>query len=156
MRWNSQLKQSSLMNSQVKRQIDNLFPKINVDIIFIFSMCCNEGRNSTTTKSITFHRNQYKISMDVPSYTIKRGQPIHLKASIAYYDDTPIQFNQYNREILIGRNVQYNLTYQRYELNDNGTIAVRIPSDSLPFDVMVFFSAHTYKYQLIRNENNHI
>lgn len=89
------------------------------------------GRNASKEKDIVFHRNRYKISADPSTYEYKRGKPVNLNVAIAYHDDTPLEINEHNKYIYIGKRLQWNrrVNYNRYKLDDEGKAKVRLSTD---------------------------
>lgn len=120
-----------------------------------------------TKKQISLYENRYKISTDVKDFQYRVGHPIKFRIAVTHFDDTPILALKTGTEILVGKyeekrslqqTHQFNtqirfpyvlttipprhvttkqLTYEKYYLNENGTVNINLASNEKGFNVYV-------------------
>lgn len=89
------------------------------------------GRNQSASKDITIHQLRYKIRAVDLDPQFQSGIPVKVMLAVTYQDDKPIQVNDANKEIVIWKipnNKNLNQTYTKYELANNGTVLLSIPT----------------------------
>lgn len=109
------------------------------------------GRSQNASKDITIHRLRYKIRVLDLEPQFQMGIPIKVMVYVTYQNDKPVNVNDANKEIVIGKipnNKNLSETYTKHELTNNGSALVSIPTskkDESGFVLMVRIYVHFEK-----------
>lgn len=89
------------------------------------------GRNQSASKDITIHQLRYKMRTVDLDPQFQSGIPVKVMLAVTYQDDKPVRVNDANKEIVILKipnNKNLSETYTKYELANNGTVLLSIPT----------------------------